>query len=171
MVAHVRTTIRFDGPALAGHEMDVQDLAPALLALADIIQAANRKFNGDAVSIRVLVDADVEQQCFQLDLSLVQSVLDQAKGLFADDDVKTAMDIAAFVGLVVGVPVSLFKFIKWLTAKGEAGTTFQVKTEGGVTVVTNGSGNSISVINEVYQLASDATIIAKTKKVVQPLRK
>lgn len=47
MSRHVKTTIRYDGPALSEHDMDVQDLAPALLALADIIQIANRKFNGD----------------------------------------------------------------------------------------------------------------------------
>ena len=48
------------GPLLVSHEMDVQDLAPALLAMTEIVQIANRKFNGDAVAIRVTVDADVE---------------------------------------------------------------------------------------------------------------
>ncbi len=94
MARHVRTRIRYDGPALADHEMDVQDLAPALLAMAEIVQIANRKFNGDAVSIRVMVDADVEQQCFQLDLSLVQSIFDHAAVLIGHKDVATAKDIA-----------------------------------------------------------------------------
>ncbi|MEC7819220.1 MAG: hypothetical protein VX454_11235 [Pseudomonadota bacterium] len=61
-VKHVRTRIRYDGPVLVGHEMDVQDLAPAFLAMAEMVQIANRKFNGDAVAIRVMVDADVDQQ-------------------------------------------------------------------------------------------------------------
>ena len=76
MSKHVTTTIRYDGPALAGHEMDVQDLAPALLALAEIAQIANRKFNGDRASLKVLVNADVEQQCFMLDLSMIQSLIE-----------------------------------------------------------------------------------------------
>ena len=58
MGRHVRTTIRYDGPALANHEMDVQDLAPALLALADVVQFANQRFNGAAANIKVLVNAD-----------------------------------------------------------------------------------------------------------------
>lgn len=70
---HVRTTIRYDGPALADHEMDVQDLAPALLVLADLIQIANQKFNGKNANMKVLVNADVEQKCFMIDISLVQT--------------------------------------------------------------------------------------------------
>ena len=37
LTKHVRTRIRYDGPALVSHEMDVQDLAPALLAMAEIV--------------------------------------------------------------------------------------------------------------------------------------
>ncbi len=94
MARHVRTRIRYDGQALAGHEMNVQDLAPALLAVSNIVQIANRKFNGDGATIRVLVDADVEQQCFQLDLSLVQSLFDQAAVLVGAKDIATAKEIA-----------------------------------------------------------------------------
>ena len=78
MTKHVRTTIRYDGSALSGHEIDVQDLAPALLALADIIQIANRKFNGDRADVKVTVSADVEQQCFMIDLGRVDKGDSQA---------------------------------------------------------------------------------------------
>jgi hypothetical protein len=70
--------------------MEVQDLAPALLALADLIQIANQRFNGSHASMKVLVNADVEQKCFMIDISLVQTFLEQAKGLLGADGVKTA---------------------------------------------------------------------------------
>lgn len=172
MSRHVTTTIRYDGPALADHLMDIQDLAPALLALADIIQVANRKFNGDAASIRVLVNADVEQRCFQIDLSLVQSVLEQAKGFFADDRVKTAEDIAKWIGIIGGGGVSLFKLVAWLAKRPKVdGTTFNVTTEGGVTTLVDGDSNSITVNHNVYLLASDPLVIEKAKRVVAPLQK
>jgi len=100
---HIRTTIRHDGPALAGHDLGVQDLAPALLALADIVQMANRRVNGDKADMRVVVNADVEQQCFMSDLGLVQSLVDQAKGLFSAEHIHTAKEIAADIELVTGV--------------------------------------------------------------------
>jgi hypothetical protein len=99
MTKHLQTTIRYDGPALVDHEMDVQDLAPALLALAEIAKIANQKFNGDRASIKVLVNADTEQKCFQLDLSLVQSWLDHGKLLLGKENVTTVSQIAAIIGI------------------------------------------------------------------------
>ena len=68
MTKHVQTTIRYDGPALADYAMDVQDLAPAFLALAELVKIAKQKLNVDHASIKILVNADAKQKCFQLDL-------------------------------------------------------------------------------------------------------
>lgn len=40
-------TLVFDGPAVENGEIDVQELAPTLLAMGELIQAANDKINGD----------------------------------------------------------------------------------------------------------------------------
>src|SRR4051794_23532318 len=119
MASRVRTTIRYDGPALADHEIDVNELAPALLALADIIQLANKRFNGDAAAMRVLVKADVEQRCFQIDLHLLLSIADQAKALFTEDNLKTAKEIAKWLGLSGTGVGSLFRLIKFFGRKTE----------------------------------------------------
>jgi hypothetical protein len=172
MASHVRTTIRYDGPVLSGHEMDVQDLAPALLALADIVQIANRRFNGSNADIRVLVNADVEQRCFQIDLSLIQSVLEKAKHLLADDHVKTALEIAKDIGLISGSSLSLFKLLQWLSKRPKnEGTKIEAKTEGGVTTLIAGDGNTVSVNQQVYLLATDPAVIERYKKVVEPLQR
>lgn len=171
LARHVRTTIRYDGPALSDHEMDVRDLAPALLALADIIHFANKRFNGDAADMRVLVNADVEQRCFMLDLSLVQSLLEQAKGFFGSDHVKTAKEIAEWIGLAGGGAVSLFKLIHFIGKRGEAGTTIDVAQNGDGNIVINGDGNTIIVPPAVYQLAQDPQIVDRAKEVVKPLQK
>jgi hypothetical protein len=169
---HVRTTIRYDGPALAGHEMDVQDLAPALLALADIIQFANRKFNGDQAEMRVLVNADVEQKCFMLDVSLVQSLLEQAKTFFGQDGVKTAKEIAEWIGLISGGGVGLFQLLKFMRHKDDSETKFQITQETGSTIVTIiGDGNSITVPIQTYQLAQEKIIVDRAKAVMKPLEK
>lgn len=169
MTRHVRTTIRFDGPALAGHDMDVQDLAPALLALADVIQIANRKFNGTQASIRVLVNADVEQRCFMIDLSLVQSFLDQAKGFLGSDHVRTAYDIAQWVGLLGGGSIGLFQLLKFLRGAKEGGQPLHIEADGIGNVVVTGNGNTVVLPQQVYQLAQDAKAVEKSKAVMRPL--
>lgn len=173
MSRHVKTTIRYDGPALAEHEMDVQDLAPALLALADIIQIANRKFNSDAASIKVLVNADVEQKCFQIDLSLVQSLMDHAATLLGQKDVKTAEEIAKVIGIAVGASTSLFAFLKWLSGKDKrSGITFRAGDVTGTTIINIiGSENSIVIPNMTAALATDPEVIKRVKTVLQPLNK
>ena len=172
MPRHVTTTIRYDGPALSDHLMDVQDLAPALLALGDIIQIANRKFNGEAADIRVLVNADVEQRCFQIDLSLAQSVLEQAKGFFADEKITTAKEIAEWVGIIGGGGLGLFKLLAWLAKRPQVdGTTLRITTEGGVTTLIDSDENQVSVDHHVYLLAADVAVVEKAKRVVAPLQK
>lgn len=171
MTKHARTTIRYDGPALTGHEMDVQDLAPALLALADIIQIANKKFNGAETQIKVLVSADVEQRCFMLDVSLVQTFLDQAKGFLGTDHVKTAWEIRQWVGLLGSGSIGLFQLLKFLRRAKDAGTALQIRSDGAGNVTVNGNGNTIIVPQPVYQLAQEPKVIEKAKAVMRPLEK
>lgn len=169
MARHVRTTIRYDGPALSGHEMDVQDLAPALLALADLIQIANRKFNGTDADIKVLVNADVEQRCFMIDISLVQSFLDQARGFLGSDHVKTAREIAEWIGILGGGAVGLFQLLKFLRGSRCEGSPLRIQTDGAGNVIVTGNGNSIVVPQPVYQLAQEPKAIEKAKGVMRPL--
>lgn len=169
MSKHVRTTIRYDGPALGGHEMDVQDLAPALLALADIIQLANRKFNGTEADIKVLVNADVEQRCFMIDISLVQSFLDQAKGFLGTEHVKTAYDIAQWVGILSGGSVGLFQLLKFLRGAKSADAALHIQNDGSGNIIVTGNGNTIVVPQQVYQLAQEPRAVEKAKAVMRPL--
>lgn len=171
MSSHVSTTIRYDGPALADHQMDVQDLAPALLALADIVQIANRRFNGDAANMRILVKADVEQRCFQVDIHLVQSLVEQAKTFFGRDDVATAKEIAEWVGIVGGSGFGLFQLLGFVHRRGaQSGTTF-TNAAGGTVIVVNGEGNSVTVPAPVAELAMDPVVVSKAKGVVRPLER
>ncbi len=171
MTKHVRTTLKYDGPALSGHEMDVQDLAPALLALADMIQIANKRFNGDHASIKVLVNADVEQKCFMIDISLVQSFLEQAKGFLGDDSVKTAKEIAEWIGILSGGGLGLFKLLKFIREAKQAQTPFQIEnsSDGNITII--GNGKQITIPREVYNLALEPKMIEKAKAVMRPLEK
>ena len=56
---------------------ELRVVAPAFLALAELVKIAKQKLNVDHASIKILVNADAKQKCFQLDLSLVQSRIDR----------------------------------------------------------------------------------------------
>ncbi|NMW30831.1 hypothetical protein HKD42_02000 [Altererythrobacter sp. RZ02] len=169
MSKHARTTLKYDGPALVDHEMDVQDLAPALLALADMIQTANRKFNGSQTEIKVLVNTDVEQKCFMIDISLVQSFLDQAKDLLGSENAKTAREIAEWIGIGVAGSVGLLTFLKWLTANANKADPLRVENHGDGSTVITGNGNTIIVPRPVYELAQEPRMIDKAKALLSPL--
>ncbi|WP_022704423.1 hypothetical protein [Pseudorhodobacter ferrugineus] len=113
----VDTTIKYDGPALADKSMDVAHLAPALLALSDLVKEANRYANGDRAAARIYVNADVEQKCFELDVSVALTIWEQAKLLLAEDNIRTAKEILEWIGIVGGPSVGLYQLIKWLRGK------------------------------------------------------
>jgi len=176
MSKHVQTTIRYDGPSLVGHDMDVQDLAPALLAVAEIAQIANRELNGEKANLRVLVNADAEQKCFQIDLSLVQSLLDQAHSLLGKDTVATARNIAEVIGLVGAPAGGVFGLYKWLYGRkedaGSGDITYTENQATGTTIVNiTGDGNSVEVTNQVAVLASKPEVMKHVQTVLKPLQK
>ena len=63
--------LRFDGPELQAHEMDVTLLAPSLLAFGEMCEQANRILNGNEVKVTVLLKADVKANCVTIDLSII----------------------------------------------------------------------------------------------------
>lgn len=108
----------YDGPALAGSTIDVKELAPALLALGDVIEQANITLNDGHTKIALRVNASFKSGCFGIDFSVVQSLLDQALGLFKQTPVASAKELVELLGFVggsvVGGGVGVIKVIQWL---------------------------------------------------------
>ena len=180
MARDVFTTIRYNGSDLSGHEIDVQELAPALLALAEMIQVANRNLNGDDISMRVLVKANVEQQCFQLQIHIVQTLLEAAKHLFSTEQYKTAREIAELLDLILpagGVGGGVFYAWKriWGTKEEQEKplSSYEIEQHGGVTVINNfyGPGANLQMPTGTFELATDPEMIRLGKRVLKPLEK
>jgi hypothetical protein len=107
-------TIAYDGPALRDHAMDVRDLAPAMLGLGQLFDAANSALNGDNAQIKVRVKA-TEPGCFQITFEVIQTLGKHLIALLAGPTVTAAANL---VGLLVGVPagtiglIGLIRFLK-----------------------------------------------------------
>lgn len=170
-----RFEIRYDGEALAGHSMDVQHLAPALLAIGNLIREANAQFNGDRSKVRVLVQSDFEHKCFSVTFEVFQSLLDQMATLIKDDEVRSAKDILEWLGILAGgtltAGTTLFGLLRWLGRNREANITeIKDSTVGGDVTLRAGDGNQITVNNNVYLLASNPKVRNAAADITAPLR-
>jgi hypothetical protein len=81
------------------HSIDVEALAPALLAFGRLIREANAEFNGNRSRAKVLVSSEFEDRCFHIDFDVVLSYYEQIKTLLATESIKTAKDILEWIGL------------------------------------------------------------------------
>lgn len=164
----------FSGPAVEEGEIDVRDLAPALLALGDVFQAANTALNGSESTASVKVRATASGS-FEVNLTLVQEVasalgvmLDWAKD--HDDGIAAANELADLVlkgtaaaGSTAG---GLFWLIKWLRGRRPKEIT---RDDGGVTIQVGDT--NVTVDNRVIVLAADIKVRQGAKKFADVLKK
>jgi hypothetical protein len=167
----VHTIIKYDGPALADKSMDVAHLAPALLALSDLVKEANRYANGDRAAARIYVNADIEQKCFELDVSVALTIWEQAKLLLADDNVRSAKDLFEWIG-IAGSGFGLFHLIKWLKGKKVINVVVLRVKDGDnlVEITVEGEEKPKQVAQAVYELYANVSTRQKAISVLAPLR-
>ena len=167
-------TMVFDGPAVENGQIDVQDLAPALMAIGELMQAANAEINGNRAQIAVRVRATAEGS-FEVDLSLLQSLVDGAKSLFDfsaqnKDGIAAANDLADLLFKVIGstatVGGGLWALLKFL--KGRKPDSIEKK--GGDVHINIGSMNFVTNARTI-QLAESVPVREQAKKAVAALSK
>lgn len=111
--------IIYDGPALENNEMDVRDLAPALIALSDLFDEANQVLNQGRVELSTHVKASFKTGCFGIELGVFQGFASSIKGLFQDDPIVGAATLVTLAGFctVKNISQGLLSFIKWLKGR------------------------------------------------------
>ncbi len=169
-VSNANLQLRFDGPELREHEMDVILLGPALFAFGEMCQEANRIINGDSVKMKVKLSADVEANCVTIQLAIAQSSVwaTAAAFLLNQDNLATAKDILAWIGVIekpVGATMNLVRFLLWKKDKKKV-TEVERRNDGNVINVTiNGDGNTVVMPEQVYALARSAKVVESFKAV------
>lgn len=178
IVSRAQAIMRFDGPALSSHEMDVRDLAPALLALGDVCVITNEILNGSSAGVQVLVRADVEQKCFQIQIELAQTIYEHLTAFLDDRAIQNAKNIFEWIGIIAGGTVfmggGLFGLYKAITGEGlDHNSKIEAKAgPNGIVYQVVGNGNTTIIVpSAVHKLAQDPRMFPAVKRVVAPLMK
>lgn len=121
MSASVHFSIKYDGPALAAHQMDVRELAPALIALSNLLEEANKAAYPDSNEVRVQVKGNFKGGSFGVDFIALQTITQQIVSMLTGPEATAVANLAgilAGLGLVgSGGTYGLIGLIKWLKGR------------------------------------------------------
>lgn len=118
MAQHARFHLVYDGPALVQHQMDVRALAPALLAMGDLVERANELFNGSQAKVSVNVHASFKSGSFGIDLELAQSLWQRALDFANSHPVTGIVSIVGLLGIGKTTGNGMVQVIVWLRGRG-----------------------------------------------------
>jgi hypothetical protein len=108
-----RFQIIYSGPSLENNEMDIRELAPALIAVADLLEESNLIINGGGTKINVNVHGSFKSGSFGIDLTVIQDIYQSIMDFFNSQGITAASNLLALIGLKE-VGQGLLGLIKWL---------------------------------------------------------
>lgn len=152
------------------HSMDVETLAPALLAFGKLIRAANSELNRDRATMKVLVDSQFEHRCFLVNFEAFQIVLDHVKDFLNDEGVKHAGDVLQKIGVLGGtVTTGLFGYLKWRRGRKVESVQEVSNSPGALIIKLEGEGHTLQIGKDVFRLAQNPEVLEAVEGTLAPI--
>lgn len=161
--------VTYDGPALEDSQMDVRDLAPALLAVGDLLEAATAALYGDKVKPQVDVRGSFKTGSFGIEFALGADWVSRVRDLMAGNEATAAANALAILGALGWVAKKaaapgLFAVLAWL--RGRKISRVEAKDHIAVLHV---DGESLEIELQVLTLLRDVSVRTGCAKVLQPM--
>ena len=156
--AHV--DLVYHGPDVDTGSMEVRDLAPAMLALASLFEAASTEMNGDRAQVKINLKS-TSTNSFHLGLEILSSIGSQG----VMDILHTAAELkeVLFGGAALsGGGGGVWWLIHWL--KGRKPETVE-RREDGVHITVNGDNNTIITSPTAYNLYEQPKVRKATEDI------
>lgn len=160
----------YDGKALEEHLMDVRDLAPAMMAISDLLTHANKEINGDKLEIQLNVKANFKTGCFGIEFVEHLSWVNQIKDLLvgpAATALANASGILGLVGFFGGATAGLIQIYKKL--EGKPPVKIEETTDNAK--VFYSETEYLEVDKRVLRLYRSKVIASDIEKMLEPLSK
>lgn len=158
--------IAYDGTDLKGGLMEIRELAPALLAFADFIEAVNAIANDGKTKIAVKVKS-FNSGSFGVDIQIADlSFLQRVVHLFDSKEMNAIVNIFE---LIVG-SAATGRGIFWLVKKLKtikSGQSLQI--ENGFVEIEDNGGEKYKVPEILYRAATDPAVRAALAETVKPI--
>lgn len=165
----MRLTVKFDGLRLEEGRIDVRELAPALLAIGELISHSNRALHPDAPPIKVEAVATAVGS-FEIDIDVILSGWKLVRDFFTSSDVDAVLKIVTVLGLVGTPAVGLIQFLRMLKGRRVQSAS---QIAGDRVVVRfpdeNGVQTSLTIPSEVLRLYQEAKVQRELGKLMDVL--
>ena len=168
--------IVFDGPAVHDGAIDVRDLAPALMAVGDLVQSASSVLNQDQAKTTVRIEATKEGS-FEVVLTTGQELLQTlfSRIIASEDPITEAKELTDLLFMWAGgaaiaaasVTGGLIQLIKWLG--GRKPERIEDLPDGKVSIHIGEA--SFITDKRVVELAQAKTVRENAKKFVEVLER
>ena len=150
--------IEYDGPLLANHQMDVRDLAPALLSLGNFFQSINRQLDPLAPDLQVNIRA-TEEGSFAVHLKLLY-----------DNAVKVGESGPAVASdTLVGLVTAVGSVIKVIRKTGRSGKPTESQS-GPETILVWDDGTEFRIPTNHFLLVRNSSVRQSLSDIVKPVR-
>jgi hypothetical protein len=159
--------IIYDGTALTSHTLDVRELAPALLALGDLVESASHVLCGDKTKVKVEVKASFRTGSFGIDCILSQSFQNQVLAFFNSAEVTATLNATALVALLFGTGKGLVHVLKWLRGR----TIKRIETKEKTATIIMVDEDRLEVEKAVIDLLRDRVVREEIARVLAPLER